>query len=112
MSDCLFCKIVAGEIPSTIVDESERLITIEDINPQAPTHLLVIPRKHFTTLLDCKDEVILGDMLGTANRLAGEKGFGERGFRTVINTNEEGGQVVRHLHMHILAGRPLLGKMG
>ncbi|MFQ5328428.1 MAG: histidine triad nucleotide-binding protein [Thermodesulfobacteriota bacterium] len=112
MSDCLFCKIIAREIPSTIVSESERLITIEDINPQAPTHLLVIPKEHFTTLLDCKDEGILGAMLGTANRLAEERGFGESGFRTVINTNEDGGQVVRHLHMHILAGRALSGGMG
>jgi len=112
MSDCLFCKIVAGEIPSTIVDESEHLITFEDINPQAPTHLLVIPKQHFTTLLDCRDKDILGAMLDTANRLAAERGFDEKGFRTVINTNEEGGQLVRHLHMHILAGRPLSGKLG
>ncbi|MFQ5586395.1 MAG: HIT domain-containing protein, partial [Thermodesulfobacteriota bacterium] len=91
---------------------SESLITIEDINPQAPTHLLVIPKEHYTTLLDCTDENILGEMLGTANRLATVHGFGERGFRTVVNTNKEGGQVVRHLHMHILAGRPLSGGMG
>ncbi|MEE8185816.1 MAG: histidine triad nucleotide-binding protein [Thermodesulfobacteriota bacterium] len=112
MSDCIFCKIASREMPSTIVDESEKLITIKDINPQAPTHLLIIPKEHFPTILECTDKTLLGDMLTTANRLAEEQGFAQKGFRTVINTNEEGGQIVRHLHMHLLAGRPLSGKMG
>lgn len=110
--DCIFCKIAAKEVPSTVVRENERFIVIEDIDPQAPTHLLVMPRKHYRSVLDCDDPALLGEMLATATDVAREKGFADNGFRTVINTNEEGGQTVWHLHMHVLAGRPLAGRMG
>lgn len=110
--DCVFCKIAAKEIPSKVVLETDTLVVIEDINPQAPTHLLLIPRDHYTTILDCNDRELLSDFLTVAVEASKKAGVDERGFRLVVNTNEEGGQVVRHLHMHLLAGRPLSGKMG
>ncbi|MEE9615190.1 MAG: histidine triad nucleotide-binding protein [Thermodesulfobacteriota bacterium] len=112
MEDCIFCKIGSGEIPSEKVRETERLFVIKDINPQAPTHLLVVPKKHYATLLDCDDPELLGEMLRVASEAAQEAGVAESGFRTVVNTNQEGGQVVFHLHMHVIGGKPLGGKMG
>lgn len=110
--DCIFCKIASKEAKSSVVLENERFIVIKDINPQAPEHMLVITKEHFTTLLDCKDKSLLGDMLLMAKEAAKKAGIDESGFRSVINTNEEGGQTVLHLHMHILGGRPLTGRMG
>ncbi|HHL40653.1 MAG TPA: histidine triad nucleotide-binding protein [Deltaproteobacteria bacterium] len=110
--DCIFCKIAAKEMSSTIIDETDDMIVVQDINPQAPTHVLVIPKTHYSTLLDCEDRSLLGEMLKTASRVARDLGIDERGFRVVVNTNDEGGQTVRHLHMHVLAGRPLSGNMG
>lgn len=110
--DCIFCKIASKKINSTVVHETERLLVIKDIHPQSPTHLLIIPKDHYSTLLDCKDKDLLGEMLMTAAEVANKIGVGERGFRTVINTNAEGGQTVFHLHMHLLAGRSLAGNMG
>ncbi len=110
--DCIFCKIVEGTVPSTKVYEDDNFIVIKDINPQAPVHLLVIPKRHYPTLMDCDERDILGGLIDVAKRVSTEKRFHERGFRLVINTNEEGGQTVFHLHMHILAGRALSGKMG
>ena len=112
MSDCIFCKIAQKKIPATIVRESDSVIVIKDISPQSPTHLLVIPKKHYSTLMDCEDTELLGELLQTAREVATELGLSERGFRTVINTNSEGGQTVFHLHMHFMAGRALTGKMG
>ncbi|MBW7957472.1 MAG: histidine triad nucleotide-binding protein [Deltaproteobacteria bacterium] len=112
MSDCIFCRIGRKEVKSEIVLESEKLIAIKDINPQAPTHILIIPKAHYETLMDCDDKELLSDMLETAKALAKKLGLDKRGFRTVINTNEEGGQTVFHLHMHFMAGRLLLGRMG
>lgn len=112
MSDCIFCVIGRKEAKAEVVHESERLVVVKDINPQAPTHLLVIPKEHYATLMDCGDKELLSEMLETAKALAVKLGLDKRGFRTIINTNEEGGQTVFHLHMHFMAGRPLLGRMG
>lgn len=110
--DCIFCKIASGEIKSERVAETDNLMVIKDVNPQAPTHLLVIPKKHYKSLLECTDTGLYGEMLATAVDAAKKTGVAESGFRTIINTNEEGGQTVWHLHMHLLAGRPLTGRMG
>ena len=114
MEACIFCKITKKQIPSTIVLEDEKLIAIEDLNPQAPVHILIIPKKHISTQLDCtnEDTEFLGHMLLTANKIAIEKGVSNQGFRISMNTNDWGGQTVFHMHMHLLAGRPLSGKLG
>lgn len=110
--ECIFCKIVSKEVNSTIVHETDHIVVIKDINPQAPTHLLIIPRSHCPTLLDCDDMGLLGEMLEVAKEVAKKVGVDRSGFRVVVNTNDEGGQTVYHLHMHLLAGRPLSGRMG
>ncbi len=110
--DCIFCKIIAGDIPSTKVFNSERLIVIEDINAQAPTHLLVIPKKHYDSILDCDDDLFMTEAMAAARELSKKYKVDEKGFRLVINTNEEGGQTVFHLHMHLIGGRQLTGQMG
>lgn len=109
MIDCLFCKILKGEIPATIIYEDERMIAFKDINPQAPLHALVIPRRHIATLnaLTPQDDALVGAMHRAAAKVAGDKGFAERGYRTVFNTNAEAGQTVFHIHLHVLAGRGL-----
>jgi histidine triad (HIT) family protein len=108
--DCIFCKIVSGEIPSKRVYEDDVCIAFNDLSPQAPTHILIIPRDHFDSLdkagRDQKDT--LGHMLLSAAEIAREKGFAENGYRVVINTNADGGQTVFHLHIHLLAGRPFV----
>ena len=109
--ECVFCKIVQGKLGSEVVHETENFLVVKDVHPQAPTHLLVIPRKHYPTLVDCGDPVVLQGLLSTAVEVAKKYSFAESGFRTVINTNREGGQTVFHLHMHILGGRPLSEKM-
>lgn len=110
--DCIFCKIVKKEIPSTIILENDSLIAIKDLNPQAPVHILIMSKKHFSTILECKDKSLLGDMLSMGSQAAEKLGVSKKGFRVVINTNADGGQTVFHLHMHLLAGRPLSGMMG
>ena len=109
MSDCLFCKIANHEIPTKAVYEDDRLIAIEDINPQAPLHVLVIPNTHIATLNDASadHEKLIGEMTRRAAAIARERGFADRGFRTVFNTNREAGQTVFHIHLHVLAGRSL-----
>ncbi len=92
--------------------ETDELFAIRDMSPQAPTHLLIIPKKHFSSMLECKETDLLGSMLQAASKLARSEAIAATGFRTVINTNEEGGQTVFHLHMHVLGGRPLTGSMG
>lgn len=110
--DCVFCKIVTKKMPSTVINETERTIVVKDINPQAPTHLLVIPKPHYSTLMDCDDGALLTEMLEAAKDTAKKLGIDKNGFRIVINTNEGGGQTVFHLHMHLLGGRALAGRMG
>jgi len=112
MSECVFCRIAARQVKASVVSETDRVMVIKDINPQAPTHLLIIPKAHYRSLMDCEDRELLAELLDTARKMASELGVSDRGFRTVINTNEEGGQTVFHLHMHFMAGRPLLGRMG
>jgi histidine triad (HIT) family protein len=107
--NCLFCKIIAGEISGDFVHQDERCVVIRDINPQAPTHVLVIPRDHLESLDDAsqRDEGVLGHLLRVAARVANELGHAEQGYRSVINTGAGAGQSVFHLHVHVLAGRPL-----
>src|SRR3954447_16803107 len=108
-NDCLFCKMIAGEINATIVHQDERCVAIRDINPQAPTHALVIPREHMESLdeASARDEALLGHLLRVAARIANEEGHAETGYRTVINTGAGAGQSVLHLHVHVLGGRQL-----
>jgi histidine triad (HIT) family protein len=107
--NCLFCRIVAGEVPADSVFQDERCIAFRDTNPQAPVHVLVIPRDHMDSLDDAgqKDEAILGHLLRVAARVANEQGLSESGYRTVINTGAGAGQSVFHLHVHVLGGRSL-----
>ena len=109
MSDCLFCKIAAGEIPAALVHQDEALIAFKDINPQAPLHVLIIPRRHIASLNDLTpgDDGLVGSMFRVAAALAKQHGYHERGYRTVFNTNREAGQTVFHIHLHLLAGRGL-----
>lgn len=106
---CLFCRIVAGEIPATKIYEDEQLIAFNDINPQAPMHVLVVPRSHVATLndLDAAHDGLIGGMVRRAAALAAERGFAESGYRTVFNCNAAAGQTVFHLHLHVLGGRSL-----
>jgi len=112
--DCIFCKIVAGEVPADILYQDEGLIAFPDINPLAPTHLLIIPRKHIPTLADLSeaDSALIGEMVNVANQLAREKGISESGYRLVINSGRQGGQGVPHLHLHLLGGRQLSNGLG
>ncbi|HEV3470018.1 MAG TPA: histidine triad nucleotide-binding protein [Pyrinomonadaceae bacterium] len=107
--DCLFCKIAAGEIPAQLVYQDERAVAFRDINPQAPTHVLVIPREHVASLAEAEEgrESLLGHLLLAAARVARDAGLEASGFRTVINNGAGAGQSVFHLHLHVLGGRPL-----
>src|SRR5262245_18800376 len=111
---CLFCRIIAGEIPSTTVYKDDRLVAFQDIAPQAPLHLLIVPREHIPTINDLTPahDGLVGEMLRRAAALAAERGYATRGYRTVMNCNSEGGQTVYHLHLHLLAGRGLSGSLG
>lgn len=106
---CIFCKIAKGEIPATVVGRGDTWIAFQDINPQAPTHFLIIPLRHIERLRDTQpqDRELLGDLLLVAARIAQEKGLDQEGYRVVINDGPYAGQSVYHLHLHILAGRPL-----
>lgn len=108
-SDCLFCRIAAGEIPATLYYQDDQILAFADINPQAPEHLLLIPREHIATTLDLEDQhqQLVGHIYLVAARLARELGFAEDGFRVVNNCNPAGGQVVWHLHFHLLGGRQM-----
>ncbi len=106
--DCLFCKILAGDIPADVIYESDTAIAFRDINPQAPTHVLVIPRKHIPTINDISedDQAIVGSLYSAARTIAADEGFSEVGYRAVMNCNEAAGQTVFHIHLHLLGGRP------
>ena len=110
LEDCIFCKIAAGEIPSNVVYEDDVCVAFNDLSPQAPTHILVIPREHVDSLDKASKDLksALGHLLLSAAEIAREKGFAENGYRVVINTNSDGGQTVFHLHVHLLAGRPFV----
>ena len=107
MTDCLFCRIVKHEIPAKILHEDDRLLAFEDINPQAPLHALIIPKIHIATLTDltAEHDPLVGEMTRRGAAIAKERGYADRGFRTVFNTNREAGQTVFHIHLHVLAGR-------
>jgi histidine triad (HIT) family protein len=107
--NCLFCKIIAGQIAGDFVHQDERCVVIRDLHPQAPVHVLVIPRDHLESLDDVsqKDEMLMGHLLRVAARVANDVDGGESGYRTVINTGAGAGQSVFHLHVHVLAGRPM-----
>lgn len=112
--DCIFCKIVAGEIPSDIVYRDEEVVVFRDISPQAPVHLLIIPEKHIPALTDLTEaeSSLVGRMVNVANQLAIGEGVSESGYRLVINCGQQGGQLVPHLHLHLLGGRQLAGELG
>lgn len=108
MSDCIFCKIAEGQIPSDVVYEDDDVIAFDDVNPVAPTHVLIIPKKHVSTLNDVenKDEILLGKMLACAKKVAGDKNLSSAGYRVVMNVMSGAGQSVFHIHFHLLGGRP------
>ena len=109
MTDCLFCKIVGGEIPADIVHESETALAFRDINPKAPTHVLIIPRRHVSTINDIGpgDEALVGSLFTAARQIAADEGRADDGYRVVMNCNEAAGQSVFHIHLHLLGGRAL-----
>ncbi|MBN2687189.1 MAG: histidine triad nucleotide-binding protein [Deltaproteobacteria bacterium] len=112
--DCIFCKIVNGDIPSRKVYEDDKVLAFDDINPMAPVHVIIIPKQHIPTLLDIDPDHadIMGDILSAVREVSAIKGIDQKGFRTVINCNEEGGQVIFHLHMHLLGGTRLRDDLG
>lgn len=107
MADCLFCRIVAGEIPASIVFQDERMVAFKDITPQAPTHILVVPKRHIATLNDLvpEDDGLVGEMTRRAAAIAKEQGLADRGYRVLFNCNAEAGQTVFHIHLHLVGGR-------
>lgn len=109
MADCLFCRIAAGETPAAIVHQDEHLIAFKDINPQAPMHVLVVPRRHIATLNDLteSDDQLVGEMMRRGAAIARAHGHADAGYRTVFNTNAGAGQTVFHIHLHVLGGRSL-----
>jgi len=109
MAECLFCKIVRREIPASIVYEDDRILAFSDVNPQAPTHVLVVPKRHIATLndLSANDDQIVGEVVRRAAAIAEERGISAAGFRTVFNTNRDAGQTVFHIHLHLLGGRAM-----
>ena len=113
MEDCLFCKIIKREIPSTIVYEDEEILAFRDINPVAPVHVLVIPKKHISSLVDLEpeDEALVGRIYSVINKIAKQENVFESGFRVVVNCGEDGGQEVKHLHFHLIGGKKLGTKL-
>lgn len=109
MTDCLFCRMVAGEIKPDVVYEDADVLAFRDINPQAPTHVLIIPKRHVATLNDLEPEhaELVGKLFLAARHIAQQEGIAERGYRTVFNCNQDAGQAVFHIHLHLLGGRPL-----
>lgn len=114
MEKCIFCDIIAGKIPGDIVFRDEGVLAFRDINPQAPVHILIVPVKHYASLLDIteKEAPLIGHMVITANNLARTQGIAGTGYRIVVNCGQQGGQLVQHLHMHLMGGHQLSGKLG
>jgi histidine triad (HIT) family protein len=112
--DCIFCRIVTGEAPADIVHREDDIIAFRDINPQAPVHVLIVPREHIAYLSDLSGQQagLVGRLADVANQLARRQSIADRGYRVVINCGQEGGQLVPHLHMHLLGGRTLSGSLG
>lgn len=114
MSDCVFCKIIKGDIPCSKVYEDDNVLAFDDIHPMAPVHVIIIPKQHIPTLMDIdsKKSDIMNNLVSAAQKVARMKSIDEKGFRTAINCNAEGGQLVFHLHMHLLGGRQLQDPLG
>lgn len=113
MEDCVFCKIIKGEIPTEKVYETEEILAFEDINPAAPIHILVVPKKHISMLTDLKpeDEALIGKIYTTINKIAEQEGFKEQGYRVIANCGKDSGQEVMHIHFHVLGGKKLGDKI-
>ena len=109
MEDCIFCKIIKGDIPSDKVYEDDEILAFRDINPVAPVHVLVIPKKHISSLVELnkEDEALVGKIYSVINTIAKQEGVSEKGFRVVVNCGDDGGQEVKHLHFHLLGGKKL-----
>ena len=109
MEDCIFCKIINKEIPSQVVYEDNEILAFRDIHPMAPTHILVIPKKHINSLneLQSQDEILIGKIYTAINKIAKQEGISENGYRVIVNCGEDGGQEVKHLHFHLLGGKKL-----
>ena len=109
MTDCLFCKMANGEITPDVVYETDKVLAFRDINPRAPVHILIIPKKHIATIadIDDSDTELMGELIQAAKKIAEQEGFDDAGYRTVFNCKEDGGQEVYHIHLHLLAGRAL-----
>lgn len=114
VEECLFCRIAAGDIPSNIVYQDREFLAFRDINPQAPKHLIIIPKTHITSLADLTEQQqgLIGRMIILARKLAEKEGLAERGYRLAINYGPEGGQVIPHLHLHLIGGRKLNDQLG
>lgn len=114
MTDCIFCKIIAGEIPSSWLYQDEEVTAFRDINPVAPTHILIVPNRHIVSVndLSASDERLVGRMFTVARQLAEEQGIHESGYRLIINTGKDGGQEVLHLHLHLIGGHRMRHPMG
>ncbi len=112
--DCIFCQIAAGDIPADTLHRDDRVVAFRDISPQAPVHVLIIPREHITYLSDLTGEqsALAGHMVGVANQLARSEGIADSGYRVVVNCGQQGGQLVPHLHMHLLGGREMSDQLG
>lgn len=112
--DCLFCKIISGEIPSTIVYRDEQVTAFNDTGPRAPTHVLIVPNRHIDSVnhITPEDEPLIGHLYSVARKLAEEKGFAESGYRLITNVNADGGQTIFHLHVHLLGGQKMKYPMG
>lgn len=113
MDNCIFCKIISGEIPTNKIYEDEEIIAFNDINPQMPTHILVVPKKHIESIIDITkdDEILIGRIYTAINKIAKELGIDKNGFRVITNCGEDAGQTVKHLHFHILAGKKMSEKV-
>lgn len=114
MADCIFCKIISGDIPSTNVYKDEQTTAFRDINPSAPTHILIVPNKHIDSanFLIADDEQLIGHLFVVAKDIAEKEGIAESGYRLIMNTNKDGGQTVFHIHLHLLGGTPMKHPMG
>ncbi len=114
MSDCLFCKMAAGEIQPDVVYETDSVLAFRDIDPKAPTHILIIPKKHISTINDiaAEDSCLIGELHLAAKEIALQEGLAESGYRVVMNCNEQGGQAVYHIHLHLLGGRQMVWPPG
>lgn len=114
MTDCVFCKILAGDIPSTNVFRDEQVTAFRDLNPASPTHILLVPNKHIDSInvLTNEDEQLIGHLFTTAKQLAAQEGIAAGGYRLIINTNAQAGQTVFHIHLHLLGGAPMKYPMG